>query len=208
MKFFKTICIVVALSASNLYCQEEKSSDSTEVVITKLGIGVKAGFNFATVSQGDLKNAPDARTSIYIGVHYEIPIIEDIFSIQPEVIYSQQGFEKQYTIAQERFKSKYKVDYVTIPVLARYYIVRGFSFDAGPQFSLRLNDEFVRGETDSEATFLQKANTFDIGISAGISFQFDSGIFINGRYNRGFIEIIEDSKAKNAVIQFGLGYKF
>ena len=208
MKFFKTICIVVALSATNLYSQEEKSSDSTEVVITKLGIGVKAGFNFATVSQGDLKNAPDARTSIYIGIHYEIPIIEDVFSIQPEVIYSQQGFEKQYIIAEERLKSKYKVDYVTIPVLARYYIVRGFSFDAGPQFSLRIKDEFERDATDSETTFLQKTNTFDIGIASGISFQFDSGIFINGRYNRGFREIIEDSKAKNVVIQFGLGYKF
>lgn len=207
MTFFKT-SILFFLFFSVISYSQEKPSDSTQVEITKIGLAIKAGFNFATVSQGDLKNAPDARTSIYVGASYEFPIIEDVFSIQPEVIYSQQGFEKRYTIASARYKSKYKVDYITIPVLARYYIVRGFSFDAGPQVSLRVNDAFERGETDSEAAFLQKANTFDFGIAAGISFQFDSGIFINGRYNRGFREIIEDSKVQNVVIQFGLGYKF
>ena len=96
-----------------------------------------------------------------------------------------------------------------IPVLARYYFVRGFSFDVGPEFSFRLNDDFKRDEnTDSETEFLTKSNPFDMGFSAGLSFQFQSGLFINGRYNRGFVEIIENSKAKNTVIQFGLGYKF
>jgi hypothetical protein len=208
MTFYKTAFLpLFLLYAFSSYSQKEIILDST-VVITKIGISAKAGFNFATVSKGDLKNAPDTRTGFYVGVTYEIPIIDDIFSIQPEIIYSQQGFEKKYTLLGERYTSKYKVDYVTLPLLARYYIVRGFSLDAGPQFSLAINDEFDRDESDAELEFLTKSNTFDFGIAAGISFEFESGIFVNGRYNRGFREIIEDSKAKNAVIQFGLGYKF
>ena len=208
MKFFNAIYLTIALSHTASYGQEEKISDSSKVVITKLGIGVKAGFNFSTVSQGDLKKAPDARTSFYVGASYEFPIIEDLLSIQPEIIYSQQGFEKREMISEERFKSIYKVNYITVPVLARYYIVRGFSLDAGPQFSLRVQDDFRISENDAESSLLQQTNCFDFGLSGGLSFQFESGIFINGRYTRGFREIIEGSNAKNTVIQFGIGYKF
>ena len=208
MKFFNAIYLTIALSHTASYGQDEKVSDSSKVVITKLGIGVKAGFNFSTVSQGDLKKAPDARTSFYVGASYEFPIIEDLLSIQPEIIYSQQGFEKREMISEERFKSIYKVNYITVPVLARYYIVRGFSLDAGPQFSLRVQDDFRISENDAESSLLQQTNCFDFGLSGGLSFQFESGIFINGRYTRGFREIIEGSKAKNTVIQFGMGYKF
>ncbi|RRJ92058.1 porin family protein [Flavobacterium macacae] len=208
MKFFNAIYLTIALSHTASYGQDEKVSDSSKVVITKLGIGVKAGFNFSTVSQGDLKKAPDARTSFYVGASYEFPIIEDLLSIQPEIIYSQQGFEKREMISEERFKSIYKVNYITVPVLARYYIVRGFSLDAGPQFSLRVQDDFRISENDAESSLLQQTNCFDFGLSGGLSFQFESGIFINGRYTRGFREIIEGSNAKNTVIQFGIGYKF
>lgn len=208
MKFFKTICLTLAFSSATLYSQEEKSSDSTEIVITKLGIGVKAGFNFATVSKGDLQKAPDARTSIYIGVHYEIPIIEDVFSVQPELIYSQQGFEKRYETEGGRKKSIYKVDYVSVPIIARYYVVRGFSLEAGPQISYKVADKFERDVSDAEAVTLNDANDLDFGIIAGLTFQFESGFFINGRYNRSFSEIIEDTKSKNTVIQMGVGYKF
>jgi len=208
MKFFKTICFTLALSSATLYSQEEKSSDSTEVVITKLGIGVIAGFNFATVSKGDLNRAPDARTGIYIGVHYEIPIIEDVFSIQPELIYSQQGFEKRYETDEGRKKSIYKIDYINVPIIGRYYVVRGFSLEAGPQISFKMSEQFKRDITDTEELTLNEAKNIDFGIIAGLTFQFESGFFINGRYNRGFSEIITQSKSKNTVIQLGVGYKF
>lgn len=208
MKFFNAIYLTIAFSYTASYCQQEKASDSSEVVITKLGIGVKAGFNFSTVSQGNLKAAPDARTSIYIGVHYEIPVIEDVISIQPELLYSQQGFEKRYTSSGERQKSMYKVNYISVPILARYYVIRGFSLEAGPKLSYKLNQKFDRAETDTELLTLNDANDLDFGFVAGISFEFDNGFFINGRFNSSFTEIFERSEAKNTVTQFGVGYKF
>jgi len=208
MRLLKTICLTIVLSTSSAHSQEEKSSDSAVVVITKYGIGVKAGFNFATVSKGNLDNAPDARASIYVGANYEVPIIPDVFSVQPEVIYSQQGFEKRYTINGTRHKSVYKVNYLSVPVLARYYVVRGFSLEAGPQFSYKVNQKFNRDETDTEILTMNDANTTEFGFVAGLTFQFESGFFVNGRYYRSFKEIIPNSDAKNVVVQVGLGFKF
>jgi len=208
MKLLKTICLTIVLFASPARAQEEKSSDSAVVVITKYGIGVKVGFNFATISEGDLANAADSRASFYIGANYEVPIIPDVFSVQPEVIYSQQGFEKRYTIDGTRHKSIYKLNYFSIPILARYYVVRGFSLEAGPQFSYKVNENFDRDKTDTEQLTLNSTNDIDIGFVAGLTFQFESGFFVNGRYNRGFKEIFEDSDVKNVVIQMGVGYKF
>lgn len=208
MKILKIISVSILLFTAECFSQVEKKADSSKVEITKLGIGVKAGFNFATVSRGNLDISPDARTGFYLGINYEYPIIKDVFSIQPEMLFSQQGFEKRYTVSGERQKSIYKVDYLNIPILARYYVVRGFSFEAGPQFGYKVSEEFDRNETDSEIDSLTNANDFDFSFAAGITFQFDEGLFINGRYNRSFNEIIDGSSAKNIVIQLGLGFKF
>ena len=211
MKLSKNIFTFLILMSATLSAQEyekPQTPDSSVVKITKLGIGVKAGLNFATVSKGDLKNAPDARSSFYFGVNYEIPIIKDVFSVQPELIYSRQGFEKKYNFLEERHTSRYKVDYISVPIIARYYVVRGFSLEAGPQFSYKVGSHFDRDESDSELEVLSKPNDIDFGFILGLTFQFESGFFVSGRYNRGFMEIIDNSDAKNTVIQLGVGYKF
>lgn len=211
MSLLKILCTSLVLISSSLQAQEFEESqipDSSDVKITKIGIGIKAGLNFATVSQGNLKKAPDARSGFYIGIIYELPIIDDVFSVQPEILYSQQGFEKKYTYLGERHTSSYKVDYINIPIVARYYVVRGFSLEVGPQFSYKLNENINKEETDTEFTDSNEINDFDFGIIAGLTFQFESGFFVSGRYNRSFTEIIKESKAKNTVIQLGIGYKF
>lgn len=211
MKLSKIICINLLLISTNFYSQEfdkSKKPDSTTVEITKYGIGVKAGFNFATISRGNLSQPPDARSSFYFGFNYEIPIIEQVFSVQPELIYTRQGFEKRYVTPDNRHTSIYKVDYISIPLVARYYVVRGFSLEAGPQVSFKIGEKFDRDQTDLEPINPDDVNNFDYGFILGLSFEFESGFFVNGRYNRSFNEIIDGLNAKNTVIQLGVGYKF
>lgn len=208
MKLLKIISTNVLLLVGIILLSAEAQAQSDDS-FNKPGFGVKAGMNYATITKGDFNEGPDARTSFYAGATAEIPLIDNSFSIQPEVIYSRQGFERNYTLLGSDYKAEYQLDYINIPVLAKLYIVKGFSIEAGPQFGFKINEKIDLDTNDGEeGNDLDEVNNFDMSFAAGLTFQFDGGLFINGRYNHSFNEVIKDSDAKNLVIQFGLGYKF
>lgn len=218
MKLLKIISTVVLLLFTiNTIAQETesetesetKNETETKTLIDKLKFGVKGGFTFATITKGDFKQGPDARICFYLGGYMEVPIIDDSFSIQTEILYSQQGFERNYSLSGIDYKSEYHIDYINIPVLAKLYILKGFSFEAGPQFGFKINEKADLDTTnDEEGGNLDEINSFDISVALGFTFQFEEGFFVNGRFNRGFTEVITNSDSKNAVIQMGIGYKF
>lgn len=206
MKLLKIISTNVLLIAGTAtYAQSTQSSGS----FNEAGFGVKAGLNYSTVTKGDFDEGPDARTSFYVGAIAEIPLIDDSFSIQPEVIYSRQGFERNYSFLGTDYTAEYQLDYINVPILAKLYIVKGFSVEAGPQFGFKISEKVDLDNGDGNAgEDLDEVNDFDMSLAAGLTFQFDGGLFINGRYNHSFNEVIKDTDAKNSVFQVGLGFKF
>jgi len=168
--------------------------------------GVKGGVNFATVTGSDI-DTPDSRTSFHVGVVAEFPLA-DIFSIQAEALYSGQGFDFDFA-GPDGDKAEFQLDYINVPVLAKVYVVKGLSIEAGPQFSFLVNEEVDLNPNSNDGDFnLDEAETFEFGIAAGLTFQTDMGLFATGRYNVGLTEIYKDVDAKNSVFQLGIGYKF
>ncbi|WP_245895619.1 porin family protein [Flavobacterium album] len=168
--------------------------------------GVKGGVNFATLSGSDI-DSPDSRTSFHVGVLAEFPLAE-IFSIQAEALYSGQGFKFNFA-GTDGDKAEYQLDYINVPVLAKVYIVKGLSIEAGPQFSFLVNEEFdANPNSDSGDIQLDGAKSFEFGVAAGLTFQTEIGLFATGRYNMGLTEIYDNVDAKNSVFQLGVGYKF
>lgn len=182
--------------------------DGEEYPFNSLSYGVKAGINYATVSKGNAAISPDGRLGFYAGIFGELPLIDDLLSIQGELVYSQEGFERRQQTSAATFAANYNLDYLNLPILAKYYIVRGFSVEGGPQFSLLLNDEIKTNFSTAERPIPTEIKSFDLRFAAGTSFQFDEGIFINLRYVHGITTAIEETNARNSSIQVGLGYKF
>ena len=81
--------------------------------------GAKAGVNFASLS-GDDADGTDGRTSFHIGATAEFSL-SDTFSIQPELLYSGQGF----TTKQSGVDITGKMDYINLPVMAKFFQQRG-----------------------------------------------------------------------------------
>ena len=106
-------------------------------------VGVKGGLNFANVT-GDDVNSPNSRTSFNAGFVAEIPFTER-FSLQPEVLYSGQGFDidqsNQDNFLDNDGNTEYQLDYIQVPVLAKIYLVEGLSVQAGPQIGFKINEE-------------------------------------------------------------------
>lgn len=168
--------------------------------------GPKAGVNFANLSGVDNS---EMKTGFHVGAVAEIKFNEK-FSVQPEVVYSAQG--AKYTSNNIELKSN--IDYINIPILAKYYIVDGFSVEAGPQVGFLVKAEGegsvgnVSGTTDIKDNF--KSTDFVLGL--GLAYDLPMGLFVNARYNLGLSDIRENTSngdaIKNNVIQVGIGYKF
>lgn len=198
MKKIYTIAAIFAIGFSANAQQEVK-------------YGPKAGVNFATVS--NVENSK-MLTGFYVGAVAEIKF-NDKFSVQPELVYSAQGVKQEFSETfmgvTMSYKNTTKLDYINIPILAKYYIVEGFSVEAGPQFSF-----LVKAEDKSEGQkedIKKYTNSFDFGIGAGLAYDLANGFFANARYNFGLSDIAKEKEngsksVKNGVIQVGVGYKF
>ncbi|WP_318308448.1 porin family protein [Flagellimonas crocea] len=168
-------------------------------------LGVRGGANFATVA-GDGFDSPDSRTSLYLGLLAEAPLTDHV-SLQPEVFYSAQGFD--ITDEPDSPDAQFKVDYIQVPVLFKFYIADGLNLQAGPQFGFKVNESLDLAPGDDSGSFdSDSIKTFDLQGAAGVEYKFPSGFFIQGRYSYGFSEMVEDVDVHNSVFSAGLGFMF
>ncbi|WP_010229133.1 porin family protein [Gillisia marina] len=197
---------IAFLSLSNLSAQEY------------VMFGVKGGINSSTFSGdgfGDFDN-PDSRTSFNLGLLAEIPL-SDKFSVQPEVLYSGQG----YDIASRNDANdvEYQLDYINVPVLAKLYLVDGLSLEAGPQVGFLVNSEIdsnPSGDGGDVPLDEDQFNKVDLSVALGASYKFRGGFFVNARYNFGLSDVYDDSYSglfrnsdvKHSVLQGGIGFLF
>lgn len=167
----------------------------------EINFGAKAGINLATLRP----ELTESRTSFHLGGMAEITIADD-FAIQPELLYSAQGAKDQNDSDNNE---TFKVDYLTLPVLAKYYLIEGLSVEGGPQIGFLLSSKQEdNGETDDLKDITK---SIDIGFSLGAAYKLDNGLQIGARYYFGsdVNDIDEDpDEFKNNVFQFSIGYWF
>ncbi len=124
-----------------------------------------------------------------------------------EALYSGQGFKTNLDLGSG--KVEYQLDYINVPVLAKFYIVEGLSIEAGPQFSFKVNEEVDADPNGDGGDFdRDSAETFDFGVAGGLTFQTSMGLFATARYTQGITDVVKDQDIKNSVFQIGIGYKF
>jgi hypothetical protein len=202
------LCAAIAVfGLSNVNAQEVK-------------FGVKAGVNFATLST-DIIDAK-SRTSFHFGGVAEISISEK-FSVQPELMYSSQGAKSEFNETFEGVtistKEEAKLDYISIPIMAKYYVAKGFSLEAGPQVSFLMSAKYdyeftYDGSTESESEDIKDITKgIDFGLGFGAGYKMDSGFNFGARYSLGLSNINDDVDAsdesiKNNVFQLSVGYFF
>lgn len=171
--------------------------------------GVKAGLNVANLG-GDAETE-GSRMGLHIGGVAEFMIAEN-FAIQPEVLYSMQGakvnsIDEDFSVTEEDVK----LDYINIPIMAKYYIAEGFSLEAGPQVGFLMSAKV--GDTDVKDGY----KSIDFGLNGGVGYALDMGVFFQARYYIGLSSVQEDiefmgesisADVMNNVLQFSVGYKF
>ena len=151
--------------------------------------GVKAGLNFSNVTAKDsgVSISPDGATSFYLGAVVDFELSEK-FHIQPEVLYSAEGFED------------FDMSFVNIPVMAKYYVAEGFNLQAGPQVGFLVDAE--------DGTDGFKSVNFGLGL--GAAYEMENGLFFDTRYNFGLSNLadFDGAELNTKAFQIGVGYRF
>ena len=190
-KTFITLALLCGILFS-VNAQENSSSKSTG--------GIKGGYNLASVSF-DGNGETDQRNGFHLGVYGE-SFISNNFSIQPELMYSQQGYE----ITNSNGTFTQKLDYINLPIMLKAYPSKNFFLEAGPQIGLAIShkeayDGFITASREYDP---QK---FDWGMNFGAGFKTDAGISLGVRYHLGLGDLYDtNDKAFNRVLQFSLGF--
>ncbi|HZW76960.1 MAG TPA: porin family protein [Flavobacteriaceae bacterium] len=125
---------------------------------------------------------------------------------------------------ESNFEMKMKLNYINIPIMAKYYVAEGFSLVAGPQLGFLMSakadaDVSVKGniggmtieESSSETVDIKdQFSGFDLSFGVGAAYRLDMGVFFGARYNLGLTNISKenDESSKNGVIQVSVGYSF
>jgi hypothetical protein len=157
----------------------------------KVVFGLKAGLNYSNLTSKNDFNF-EANTSYHFGALLEFNFAP-VFSIQPEIMYSVQGATSQ------DFQDV-KLDYVTIPVVAKVYIVpKIFALEVGPQYAFLVDDDF--GDTINN-------KTYDFSAVGGFSLSLGKHVFGQARYILGLTDTTQNAEIKNRTFQLSLGYKF
>lgn len=177
-------------------------------------LGAKAGVNFSNIT-GDLNALYEGRVSFHIGVVAEFEISET-FSFQPELLYSSQGAKIESVSGY--YEHVNILSYLNIPLMAKYYLVKGLSIEVGPQVgflvSAKRKHEY-RGVTGIGKEDIENTNVIDFGLNFGLGYKLDNGLNFDTRYNLGLTNIFKDVEGEvlnlnshNGVIQLSVGYFF
>jgi hypothetical protein len=190
-------------------------------------IGIKAGANYSNLS-GDLKDESrfNNKLGFHGGLYANIPVISELFSIQPEFLYSNKGFKYDDKVTTSLFGTETRQEgsanfnYLDVPVMARVK-AGGFFFEAGPQLSylINVNDKtktYVDGELQDRSTSEKSKegySDFEVGYAAGLGFATSGGVSLGLRYNGAFTDLSDDSPARgdfkdarHSVFQLSVGF--
>lgn len=149
-----------------------------------------------------------SKFSFHLGAFAEFKF-NDLFGLQTELIYSRQGDRGKH----KDVKTWARVNYLNIPVLAKFYVWEGISVDLGPQLGFALNGKNKTKSGGTEVkTDIDHLNTVDLSFAMGLSYDFNMGLVVSARYNLGLTNVIEKDKFggnnQNRVFQLSAGWKF
>ncbi|MDP4260995.1 MAG: outer membrane beta-barrel protein [Bacteroidota bacterium] len=202
----KTILFVVLLMPVISFCQGG------------LGIGLKAGLNFANVTSASSINS-SSRSGFMAGI-FLAPQSKSIISSRTELIYSKQG----YSFANSTKTGNVNLDYILLPQLMGINITKFVTIQLGAQMAFLINAKADStstsgGTSGTYGSIMNYYNKFDYGFAVGGEIHPVKGLLIGARYNISLGKIYKDAMtgqapsfssidAKNNVVQLFAGWIF
>lgn len=164
------------------------SAGGGELYAQGLGVGVRAGATFSSLTGPDTKRpVVEAIWGPTAGVFVNVPLTPDsFFSFQPELQYSRKGFRTVYS---PTYAERIFLHTLELPLLAKLKVA-GFVAEAGPQvgYLLAVKGKGVGGDP-SAPEGVNGYHRWAAGYVAGVGYELTSGLGVSLRYNGAFTNV-------------------
>ncbi len=216
----KKLILGMALTAGSLAFAQTTTTTTTSNMSADSAVrfGVKAGMNVSSLSNDGSLEDQGSKIGFNAGVFANIPV-GSMFSVQPEVLYSQYGDKYDTRIGNNTYSYANHLDYITVPVMLQYNLIPNLYVEAGPEFGFMVSAKNkAKNETNNDVisesgNYKDNFSTFNFGIGLGAGYYFTDNIGITARYVAGLTDIAKDrpngsDAIRNNVFQVGLAFKF
>lgn len=186
------ILVVATLFAAGAYAQHQ---------VGEISIRPKVGGTLTNLV-GDNSNG-DYKAGIVAGVEAAYQVA-DRWAVSAGALYSMQGYK---WAGHENGKTN--MDYINIPILANFYIIKGLAVKAGIQPGVLVSAK-SKPKHGSSHDIKDNCKSFDFSVPVGASYEFHNFI-AELRYNAGLTKVFkgdEDANIRNSVFQATIGYNF
>ena len=181
----------------------------------KLGIGLKAGANFANVTNASSFNSSNASGFMVGGW---LGGKRKLLSFRTELIFSRQGYDYKTSTN----SGTVRLDYLLLPQLVTINLGKYLSIQGGGQiaFLLTANVDSASANNNSFGDIMDFLNRFDYGVVLGAEIFPYRGFLIGARYNRSLHDLYKSvtysggqinfasPDLKNNVVQLYAGWRF
>jgi hypothetical protein len=191
--------------------EDDYSCPRTDARAQSAHFGVKASASLTNYTGKGVDRA-DNKSGFHGGLVANFAV-NDVFSIQPELLYSMKGAKTDINFLGTSVNYKETLHYIDVPVLV-HINAGGLFFELGPQIGFlvaargAIDANGQSGAVDIKLDF----NTVDFGYAGGLSYQVANGPGIGLRYNGGFTDIYKgnngNSTTHNSAFQLYLTYMF
>jgi hypothetical protein len=225
-----TIVLFIALLSMGEFCQAQHGTDSTKSKKNNpehhsIGIGIKAGLNFANVTNASSINSSH-ETGFHVGVFYA-PQSKSIIGSSTELLFSRQG----YNYDSGTNTGTVNLDYIIFQQLMVINITKFVAIQLGAQFAYLINakvdssQQYNTGNATANE-ILSYYNRYDYGFGGGVEIHPIMGLLVGARYNislnnlykaptsfpsggvPSFIPNTSSINLKNNLIQIYAGWRF
>ena len=201
----------VTVNRGNYSSQQQKEtsfSDQGSGFLMKYG--VKAGLNMTSMSN-DMSFDPGFgmgvgfRVGGFLNMRWGYRTENSskgtgLWGFQPELVYSNQAVKTD--------AGDVKMNYIAVPLLLKVYPTTALSIEVGPELSYLISTSPSTMAVDGAEIKVGDCKGMNIGLAAGLAYDFEMGLTVGARYTYGFTDMAKNLKWKNSNIQITVGWMF
>ena len=189
----KKMMMIAVMAVMCLTANAQKMRHGAGKITIQPMIGFSVGTFRGEYTSGTI-TGNEARVGLAIGAEAEYYTTTDWLSLSAALKYEQLGWEWKNA-------STVKLDYIDIPLMANFYVAKGFALKVGLQPGFMVSDN-VNGEFKS----------FNLSIPVGLSYEFKNGITLDlrGGYSLTRVDKFDGNDLKYYTDggSLTIGYKF
>ena len=166
-------------------------------LLAQISAGLKVGGALSNQTDGGvLLPTDEGLKPTYLGGFFVTVPLSENFSLQPELLYVNKGFQ---TTSTGPTTPRYNLHYLSVPIMLRYHVLDKLTVELGPEVSYLLdattNRNFNNSFSNTPSTIdrlLSSYKDLDLALNVGVGYLLSDKWALNLRYNMGLYDVSED----------------